>query len=492
MSDIWEYAKMKNKVKFGTSGIRGLVSDMTDKVCYAYTLSFLDYLHSIDAVKNWQTVGIGGDLRCSTPRIMNAVAAAVIDAGYQPVNCGFLPTPALTLYGISQGIATIMVTGSHIPDDRNGIKFNKPDGEVLKQDEQGILAQEPTLNDALFAGESLYKDDYLPVANKTAEQQYVARYVDFFPKYALAGLKIGVYQHSSVARDLLVSILSSLGAEVLPLGRSDHFISVDTEAIRVEDVLLAKQWTEQYNLDCIVSTDGDADRPLVSDEYGEWLRGDIAGLLVARFLQIDAVVTPVSSNSAVEKCASFAQVVRTRIGSPYVIAAMQAIVNAHKVAGYEANGGFLLNTPVFLNARQLSALPTRDAVIVLLCILLAAKQENGTIANLLKTLPERYTYSDRIKDFPTELSQSVLAEIQSGDLSQDAAVFARLFAGQLEPAIGFDFTDGVRACLANDNIVHLRGSGNAPELRCYTEASSYRRAKELNKLCIQLMHSWKD
>jgi phosphomannomutase len=85
---------------------------------------------------------------------------------------------------------------------------------------------------------------------------------------------------------------------------------------------------------------------LVSDEQGEWLRGDVAGILVARFLQIDAVVTPVSSNSAVEKCAIFAQVVRTRIGSPYVISAMQAIKNAQHIAGYEANGGFLLHTPV--------------------------------------------------------------------------------------------------------------------------------------------------
>ncbi len=128
---------MKNKVKFGTSGIRGLVSDMTDKVCYAYTLSFLDYLQAMGAIQKGHAVGIGGDLRHSTPRIMNAVAAAALDAGYQPVNCGLLPTPALTLYGINQGIATIMVTGSHIPDDRNGIKFNKPEGEVLKQDEVG-------------------------------------------------------------------------------------------------------------------------------------------------------------------------------------------------------------------------------------------------------------------------------------------------------------------------------------------------------------------
>jgi len=129
---------MKNKVKFGTSGIRGLVSDMTDKVCYAYTLSFLEYLQSIGAIGDDRSVGISGDLRHSTSRIMNAVAAAVIDAGYHPVNCGLLPTPALTLYGISQAIPTIMVTGSHIPDDRNGIKFNKPDGEVLKQENRGF------------------------------------------------------------------------------------------------------------------------------------------------------------------------------------------------------------------------------------------------------------------------------------------------------------------------------------------------------------------
>ncbi len=482
---------MKNKVKFGTSGIRGLVSDMTDKVCYAYTLSFLDYLKSIDAITDGHIVGIGGDLRKSTPQIMNAVAAAINDAGYQVVNCGLLPTPALTLFGISQGIPTIMVTGSHIPDDRNGIKFNKPDGEVLKQDEQGILAQNPKLNETLFAGENLLKDDYLPTVDDIAEKQYIARYLDFFPKNALSGLKIGVYEHSSVARDLFKTILSSLGAEVLALGRSDTFISVDTEAIRPEDVVLAKQWTEQYSLDCIVSTDGDADRPLVSDEHGEWLRGDVAGILVADFLQADAVVTPVSSNSALEKSKKFSQTVRTKIGSPYVIAAMQAISNKATVVGYEANGGFLLNTPVSLNDKQLTPLPTRDAVIVPLCIFFQAKQQACTVAELLNTLPERFTYSDRIKNFPSELSQSILLEMQTGQLDKDAAVFARLFSGKIDSAVSFDTTDGVRISLANEEVVHIRASGNAPELRCYTEADSYSRAKALNQLCMQEMNSWK-
>lgn len=482
---------MNNKVKFGTSGIRGLVSDMTDKVCYAYTLAFLDYLHSVKAIDKGDRVGISGDLRHSTPRIMNAVAVGIRDAGYQVLNCGLLPTPALTLYGIDQGIATIMVTGSHIPDDRNGIKFNKPDGEVLKQDEQGILAQKPQLNEALFSGESLLTSDHLPAIDSAAERHYIARYLDFFPSNALCGYKIGIYEHSSVARDLLHTILTGLGAETVALGRSERFISVDTEAIRPEDIVLAQQWSTQYELDCIISTDGDADRPLISDAQGTWLRGDVAGILVAQFLQIDAVVTPVSSNSAVEKCAGFSQVVRTKIGSPYVISAMQALSASQKVAGYEANGGFLLQTPISLAGRQLSALPTRDAVIVPLCILLAARQQHCNIAELLKTLPERYTYSDRIKEFPSAKSQSMLAQIQTGELSHDAAVFADLFAGQLDLAQSFDLTDGVRIRLANDEVVHLRGSGNAPELRCYTEAASFKRAKELNKQCIQQMHHWK-
>ena len=148
------------------------------------------------------------------------------------------------------------------------------------------------------------------------------RYLSFFGDKALSGLTIGVYEHSAVGRDLLATILRALGATVLPLGRSDTFIPVDTEALRPEDILLGRQWASEHRLDAIVSTDGDSDRPLLADHRGEWLRGDILGLLCARELGADCVVTPVSSNTALERSGAFRRTIRTRIGSPYVIAAM--------------------------------------------------------------------------------------------------------------------------------------------------------------------------
>ena len=68
---------------------------------------------------------------------MGAIFQAVLDMQYIPVNCGKIPTPTIVYYGIKREIPSIMVTGSHIPDDRNGIKFNKSNGEITLSSLQG-------------------------------------------------------------------------------------------------------------------------------------------------------------------------------------------------------------------------------------------------------------------------------------------------------------------------------------------------------------------
>jgi len=481
-------------VKFGTSGARGLASDMTDFICYAYTLAFLQYLKSVGDLAGKGSVAIAGDYRPSSPRIIAAVAMAIRDSGCTPVHCGLIPTPAVALYAMSQNMPGIMVTGSHIPDDRNGIKFYKPAGEILKEDELGMCSQSVDIAAGLFDQSGRATEPYvLAEAEPGACRMYVQRYLDFFPAACLSGKTVAVYEHSTVARDILGEIFAGLGATVIRLGRSAEFIPVDTEAIRPEDVALAHAWASEFEVDCIVSADGDGDRPLISDEAGNWLRGDVAGILCARYLGAEHIATPVSCNSAVEKSGWFKHIERTRIGSPFVIAAMNEALEkgALNVVGYEANGGFLTASTITLDGRTLTALPTRDAVIVPLTILLMAIKHGTSIAALLKTLPQRFTSSGRLKAFPTELSQSKLSALNSGDQTADIAAAEALFAAAFGPVASIDCTDGIRITFASGEVAHLRPSGNAPELRCYNEAASEARAEEMNKSCMAVLESWR-
>ncbi|MET0503320.1 MAG: hypothetical protein ABW172_17510, partial [Candidatus Binatia bacterium] len=126
---------------FGTSGLRGLVKDITDLEAYINVKAALRYLVNSGDISARGTVVVAGDLRPSTDRIMRACAQAIVDAGFGVENAGKIPTPALISHGISTGRAGVMVSGSHIPFDRNGIKLNKSVGEVLKQDEAGIIKE---------------------------------------------------------------------------------------------------------------------------------------------------------------------------------------------------------------------------------------------------------------------------------------------------------------------------------------------------------------
>lgn len=482
-----------SKVGFGTSGARGLVKDMTDRVCYIYTSGFLHYMEELGEISSGDSIAVAYDYRPSSPRIATACFRAILDRGYIPINGGQVPTPAIALYGIQHKLPTLMVTGSHIPDDRNGIKFYRPDGEILKADEEALKSKTVTLSDNLFDNQGmLIQGHALPEENTDVQQEYTHRFTALLPFDALKGMKIGVYQHSSVARRLMVEILEALGAQTTPLGYSETFIPVDTEAVREEDIKLARDWATTYRLDAIVSTDGDGDRPLISDENGTWLRGDVVGILCAHYLSADTVVTPISSNTAVEKSGLFRRVLRTRIGSPYVIEAMQqaAAKTGGTVVGYEANGGFLTQTRATISGQTLSPLPTRDAILPIIAILHLAAQKRCKVSELINTLPARYTYSDRIKGVPTEVSLKKLEQLKQTDAREFLDELAKKFKGDVGNIQDIDTTDGLRMTLSNGHIIHLRPSGNAPELRCYTEADTNEIAQQLNQACMHVMQEW--
>lgn len=455
-------------LKFGTSGLRGLVTELPDAICKAYTRAFLQHMQKAHAVPPGGNLLIGYDLRYSSPQMAAACISAARDFGMVIENCGPLPTPALALRALSLKAPAIMVTGSHIPADRNGLKFYRPDGEIDKADEAGILAAlDLNIPDAPSSDEA-------GVILPDALNSYEKRCISLLQTGSLAGKRVGVYQHSAVGRDLIVSILASLGAETVALARSDVFVPVDTEALRPEDVALAAAAATKYKLDALVSTDGDADRPLVADETGAFIRGDSLGLLTARFLNADAVVTPVTSNTAVELSGLFAKVHRTKVGSPYVIEAMQQAVKDgySRVVGFEANGGVLLGSSLTGGGGYIEALPTRDAMLPILAVLGMAARDGLSLSQLLNDLPARFTRSGRIEHVESSQSGPFLQGLL--DVEKRENFFAQLGTIRTNDAI-----DGVRVVLDTGEVIHYRASGNAPELRCYAEAASDVRAEQL-------------
>jgi phosphomannomutase len=487
---------------FGTSGLRGLVKDITDLEAYINVKGALRYLLDAGDIRAGSVVALAGDLRPSTERIMRASHRAIADAGCHTENAGKIPTPALLAHSLATGRAGVMVSGSHIPFDRNGIKLNKRAGEVLKSDEAGILVEvarvraeeygRDAAHSAFDATGMLKQPPELPPLDGAAEQAYVRRYTGSFGAGGLSGQRVLVYQHSAVGRDILPHILRELGAEVLTAGRSDTFIALDTENITDEQLATLRQFAAAAEKDgqpvsAIVSTDGDSDRPLVVavDEDVRFLPGDLLGIVVAEYLRADAVAVPISANDAVERRMRErgVELSTCKIGSPYVVAALDELKRAGRharIVGWEANGGFLTGSDIALGSGTLAALPTRDSTLPILANLFAAAEERAGLAARWSRLPSRFGRSGLIDNFPVAASRAILAKLNK-------ATAARFFTS----ALGFDAVeridtlDGVRVYFHNGDIAHVRPSGNAPQLRIYANSDSQARADQIVEMGLR-------
>ncbi len=534
---------LKEGLRFGTSGLRDFVENMPDVEVYINTRGFVKFLKErgeIDGKNN--VIGLAGDLRASTPRIIAAVAKAIEDEGCRVDFQGLVPSPTIAYYAMQKDMPSIMVTGSHIPEVMNGIKFTRKSGEVLKSDEDPInehvkeaRAEEYAKNwdKSLFNGRGMFNVKRpAPGAKADAETVYVQRYLDVFPKDALKGKKVVFYQHKAVGRDITAGVFAALGATVIIEGRSEKFVPIDTEKVPDSTRALFREWAKKHDPDLIIFTDGDSDRPGLVDETGEYLTGDCLGALVSMYLKPQAVGLPVSANDAVVEAlkASGIKVTPTRIGSPYVIAAMNGYLAADpdmKVAGWESNGGYLLGSDWTINGKTLKALPTRDAILPLLVTAIFAKEQGVKMSELIASrLPARYVVSDAVnnkmegceaytpdmgkrivKAYTPEGTNVVQVEYRMGPdertplyyvlredgtegvASPDMAVklenIRQQLAAYFPPDRGLgeityiNFMDGIKMRFASEDGIHIRPSGNEPIMRFYVQSPRPERAKSI-------------
>jgi phosphomannomutase len=112
------------------------------------------------------------------------------------------------------------------------------------------------------------------------------------------------------------------------------------------------------------------------------------------------------------------------------------------------------------------------------------KREGRNLSQLVGDLPPRFTVSGLLRDFAPERSQVILSRFETGDEQRDRTALEAVLGPVCGGVVEVNRTDGIRVSFDRGDIVHLRPSGNAPEFRCYTEADTEDRAREINRLCL--------
>ncbi|MFH1552511.1 MAG: sugar phosphate nucleotidyltransferase, partial [Candidatus Omnitrophota bacterium] len=424
--------------------------------------------------KKGDTVVLGGDLRPTTPRLFEITAAAIMDAGCRVDFQALISSPETGNYGINEaGVTSIMVTGSHNPYEQNGIKTFRSNGELLKPEEKvlrpyiakvrrevylqsfeesmfdrlgkvkdvsELTPEQKELIDAAREKTDLEKFKKTEVWEKKADEgeveeaaevapatlAYIKRFVEAFivsgQPLPLEGKEIIFLQQSTVGRETIPMILRALGAVVILKGKTDDFVSVDTEDLSKDMRGNLKQLSADHEREtgkkpfAVLTADGDGDRPVFCDEDGNFLHGDKLGVVASIFLGLENVAIPITANAkAVEKLRSTgANVFLGEVGSPYMAIAALEKEGAEKADGrqesrkgwFEVNGGFGTASPLAMpNGTVLKPLSTRDAALPIICGLLSAVEGGKAVSQMIADTfkgYESYTQAGVVENLPTK------------------------------------------------------------------------------------------
>jgi phosphoglucosamine mutase len=290
---------------FGTDGVRGeagsfLSAALAMKVAMAAGIYFK--AHSIT-----NRILIGKDTRRSGYMIENAIVSGLTAIGYDVIQIGPMPTPAIAFLTENMRCdAGIMISASHNSFEDNGIKFFDCDGNKLshkiEKEIETIYADDEKLSDAQVTAKLIGKakriDDVIG--------RYIVALKNSFPReLTLTGMRIVLDAANGAGYIVGPTVLEELGAEVIVLhNKPDGFnINQGCGALHTKDLCDS---VIKYRADLGIALDGDADRLVVVDENGEIIDGDqLLGALGSNMndrgvLKGGGIVSTVMSNQGLD------------------------------------------------------------------------------------------------------------------------------------------------------------------------------------------------
>ncbi|MBF7070207.1 phosphoglucosamine mutase [Aliarcobacter butzleri] len=315
---------------FGTDGVRGKAGDFLD----AITVLKLAKAAGIYFRKHSTTnkILVGKDTRRSGYMIENALVSGLTAVGYDVIQIGPMPTPAIAYLTESMRCdAGIMISASHNPFEDNGIKFFDNHGNKLNTTCEEEI--ENIFNDMdLMQSEQVTGRD---IGSSKRIDDVIGRYIvaikSSFPKnLTLKGLRIILDCANGAAYKVGPTILEELGADVIIINNKPNGFNINENcgAMHPETV---SNLVKEYRADIGLALDGDADRLVVIDEKGEIVDGDnLLGALSVylkneNLLKGDACVATVMSNKALEDYLQKNKIslFRSNVGDKYVLEVMK-------------------------------------------------------------------------------------------------------------------------------------------------------------------------
>ncbi len=315
---------------FGTDGVRGLAGEFLD----AMTVLKLAKAAGIYFRKHSTTkrILVGKDTRRSGYMIENALVSGLTSVGYDVIQIGPMPTPAIAYLTESMRCdAGIMISASHNPYEDNGIKFFDNHGDKLGTSCEANIEE-------IFRNEDLLKEGAVTgkeIGSSKRIDDVIGRYIvsikSSFPKdLSLHGKRIVLDCANGAAYKVAPTILDELGAEVITINNKPDGYNINEACGALHPNHVGKI-VREYRADIGIALDGDADRLVVIDDKGEVIDGDkLLGALTLFLkeegsLKGDACVATVMSNKALEDFLNShdLDLIRANVGDKYVLEQMK-------------------------------------------------------------------------------------------------------------------------------------------------------------------------
>lgn len=214
----WKRLKNGSDIRGTAIATEGHAVDLTDEVVYAIAAGFATYLLEKTGKPATEIkVAVGHDSRLSAARIQTAVMRALTDAGFCVFDCALMSTPAMFMTTVHPSLAcdgAVQITASHLPFDKNGLKFFTPEGGLEGEDIDSILKNAREARFSPAAGGKVEQTDFLSVyASILVNKVRNAVEAEDFD-HPLKGFKVVVDAGNGAGGFYAYQVLMPLGADI--------------------------------------------------------------------------------------------------------------------------------------------------------------------------------------------------------------------------------------------------------------------------------------